>query len=204
MANTRFWSDEKSNELYNFILEGRKKGFSIKHLSKEFSEKYPEFEPEQVRAHYYAALKHKEDNELLNIFRPWTNEDDDKLFSYVRQHQAEKPKTQIFEELAPILDRDPQAIAARFYKLKRQSLEISSAKEILNSIGKLKSSQAEKFIELLNKFTEDEKKQKEIQNLKEKLKKANEETKNLKEEILEKEEEIKKAKELLNKNVAQI
>lgn len=188
MANKKIWDDELDNELFEYAKEGRLKGLSISRISETFSLTHPEFTKEQIRTHFYQIIKDKEVDEYFSIMKPWTDEDDDFIFSYVRKNKNRMNKNIMFEEIGKSLGRDAQHIAARYYKLRKKSKEEIELQSFLEKISKIDGSRAEKFIRMLEEFPETEKEKMERENnrLRKELEVLNSEREELKKLLLEK------------------
>jgi len=196
MANKRIWDEELDDLLYEFVKEGRKNELTISRISENFSLVHPGFTKEQIRSRFYQLVKDREVEDYISVVKPWTDEDDDYIFSFVRKHKNEMNKTIMFDLIGKTLGRDAQHIASRYYKLKKKSKEEMEAKVFLEKIANIDESKAERFIKMLSEFSEVDREKMEAENkkLKDELEKVNRERDILRNRLSERNERNLKKK----------
>ncbi|QUH22098.1 hypothetical protein [Alkaliphilus sp. B6464] len=192
MANVRIWSEEIDEELINFMDEGKKQGMQISFLAEQFSSKYPIYDKEQVRTHYYQILKTQKFKNKDYGFKPWTIEEDEYLMNYISQNEKDKNKVDLFEELATRLDRNPQAIASHYYQLNKRKDEIEETDNLMEQIGKINLSKAEQILNILKEVQQYDDKDKEIAKLQNTIKQLEIEKKDLADKLIKANQTIEK------------
>lgn len=200
MANKRIWDNKLDNILYECVKQGRKNGLSISRIAENFSVQHPGFTKEQIRSRFYQIAKDRDGEDYLSVMKPWSDEDDDLIFSFVRKHKNDMSKTMMFEMIGKDLGRDAQHIASRYYKLKKKSKEEIEAKIFLDKISTIDESKAERFIKMLAGFTDPDKEKIENENklLREELEQVNRDREMLRKKLekISKDQKSKKIIEL--------